>query len=78
MNYYKYAEIEEHFSDFLAEQSAEWIESHKDDIYNHAFNTDYYIIGTWKAEQWLGSSAFEIIRIISDYEKSAFGEVYTD
>tara|TARA_R110000822_G_scaffold277827_3_gene399869 strand:- start:284 stop:613 length:330 start_codon:yes stop_codon:yes gene_type:complete len=78
MNYYKHAEIEEHFSDFLAEQPAEWIDSNIDDMHHHAFNTDYYIIGTWKAEQWLGSRAFEIIGIISDYEKSAFGEVSTD
>ena len=43
------------------------------DVHHQLFNTDYYIIGTYKAEVW-----FEAIREIKEYEKWNFGEVTTD
>lgn len=48
------------------------------DLHNELFNTDYYIIGTYKAKQWLGSDVFEAIDTIKEYEQSNFGEVTTD
>ena len=39
---------------------------------------DYFIIGTYEAEQWLGDRAFQVINIIKDYEQDNFGEVTTD
>ena len=75
---YKYEEIKEHFDDFIKDQSKDWIEEHKDDLHHEVFNTDYYIIGTYKAKQWLSDEAFSIIGIIKDYEKDNFGEVTTD
>ena len=48
---YKHAEIKEHYVDFIDEQDPEWVADNFDDLHDHAFNTDYYIIGTWKAEQ---------------------------
>ena len=75
---YKQAEIREYFNDFINDQDPEWIVAERDDLHEHAFNTDYYIIGTWKAEQWLGSHAFECIGVIRDYEMDNFGEVSTD
>ena len=41
-------------------------------------NNDYFIIGTWKAEQWLGSELFEAVQTIQEYERDNFGETYTD
>ena len=52
--HYKKDEIKEHFDEFLVDQDKEWIEENIDDIHHHAFNTDYYIIGTYEAKQWLG------------------------
>ena len=75
---YKYEEIKEHFVDWMKEQDAEWLKDNKDYWHHHAFNMDYYIIGTYQATQWLGDRAFEVINIIKDYEQSNFGEVYTD
>ncbi len=49
-----------------------------DDLHHHCFNTDYYIIGTYKAKQWLGNEVFNVINIIKNYEKDCFGEVSTD
>ena len=41
-------------------------------------NNDYFIIGTWKAKQWLGDEWFEAVQTIQDYEKDNFGETCTD
>ena len=78
MNYFKYEEIASTFADFIEEQTPEWIDQNIDDIHHHAFNMDYYIIGTWKATQWLEDRVFEVINIVKDYEQDNFGEVSTD
>jgi len=75
---YKKEEIKEYFDDFINDQDAEWIEENKDDLHHHAFNTDYYIIGTYQAKQWLGDMVFDVINFIKDYEQDNFGEVLTD
>jgi len=79
---YKHNEIKEYFINYLTENS-EYINDilNKDDIYDlhhHAFNTDYYIIGTYKATQWLGNEVFNIINFIKEYEINNFGEINTD
>lgn len=49
------------------------------DLHDEVFNADYYIIGTYKAEQALEQyGVFEAIRKIQEYEMDDFGEVYTD
>lgn len=79
---YKYAEIEEHFDDWLAEtmqaQGHDWVKDNLDDLHNECFNTDYYIIGTQQAIDWMGSNAFKIIQFIKEYEEDNFGESNTD
>tara|TARA_R110002073_G_scaffold18158_1_gene67610 strand:- start:419 stop:745 length:327 start_codon:yes stop_codon:yes gene_type:complete len=75
---YKKDEIKEYFDDYINDQDKEWIEDNKDDLHYHAFNTDYYIIGTYKATQWLEDQAFNVIGFIKEYEEFNFGEVLTD
>tara|TARA_R110000822_G_scaffold4830_8_gene20655 strand:- start:536 stop:994 length:459 start_codon:yes stop_codon:yes gene_type:complete len=75
---YKKEEIQNYFNDFIAEEDREWIIENVEDLHHHAFNTDYYIIGTFKATEWLGNQVFEIINFIKDYEQNNFGEVTTD
>jgi len=41
------------------------------------FNADYYIIGTYRAEQWCGEETFDIINAVKGYEQDNFGEVST-
>ena len=50
------------------------------EIHQEVFNTDYFIIGNYQAEQWLinNGGVFAAIETIQDYEKSNFGEVNTD
>ena len=47
----------------------------------YCFNEDYYIIGYYKAKQWLKKhniDTFEAIEIVRDYENDHFGEFNTD
>lgn len=54
-------------------------EGYFEDLHNEAFNTDYYIIGTYEAKQALNQyGAFEAIEEIQEYEKENFGEILTD
>lgn len=50
------------------------------DLHNELFNRDYFIIGNYKAEQFLinGPGIFAAIEEIKEYEQSNFGEVNTD
>jgi hypothetical protein len=87
-DYFKYDEIKSYFNDFLAEDSGidgkrnDFLATHysdfRDDLHYHAFNNDYYIIGTYRAKQWLEDHVFDVINIVKDYEQLNFGEVTTD
>jgi hypothetical protein len=47
-----------------------------EDLFQDLFNTDYYIIGYYQAEQWLKEhdiSIFEGIEFVQDYERDNFG-----
>lgn len=49
------------------------------DLHNEVFNTDYYIIGTYEAEEALRKyNVFDAIDLVQTYEKDNFGEIYTD
>jgi len=50
------------------------------DLHNEIYNTDYFIIGCYQAEQWLlkNYGIFDAIGDIQEYEKDNFGEVNTD
>lgn len=50
------------------------------EIHHEVFNTDYFIIGRYDAEQWLikNGGIFNAIETIKDYEQNQFGEVSTD
>jgi len=50
------------------------------DLHNELFNTDYFIIGYYNAEQWLikNPGIFAAIEEIKEYEQDNFGQVSTD
>ncbi len=75
---YKKDEIQEYFEDYINDCDKEFIEENIEDLHHHAFNTDYYIIGTYKAKEWLGNKTFDVIEHIKEYEMFNFGEVSTD
>jgi hypothetical protein len=49
------------------------------DLHDEVFNTDYYIIGTYRAKEALREyDVFDAIWKVQAYEKNLFGETYTD
>ena len=49
------------------------------DLHHYLLNENYFIIGYYKAEQWLKKdSIFNAIEAIKEYEESNFGKVSTD
>lgn len=75
---YKLNEIKEYFNDFINEQDKDWIKENIDDLHYYAFNQDYYIIGNYQAQKWLGDEVFNIINLIKEFEMDNFGSVNTD
>ena len=77
---YKYQEIKEYFEDFINENEEQIKEDNNfyEELHHECFNTDYYIIGTYKATKWLGEEVFNVIEYIKEYENNNFGEVTTD
>ena len=76
---FKREEIKEYFDDFIKENSNslndnDFIEN----LHHNCFNTDYFIIGIYKATQWLEDQTFNVINFIKEYENDYFGEVATD
>ena len=77
---YKKQEIKEYLEDSLKDyDKSKIIELVKEgELHHEIFNTDYYIIGTYKAKKWCKDNVFNIIEEIKEYEQSNFGEVTTD
>ena len=49
------------------------------ELHHEVFNTNYYIIGTWKAKEALMEyDVWDAIEKVQAYEKDNFGEIYTD
>ena len=79
--YYKQDEIKEYAIEQIKESlkyDVDYLDNDFSDIHHDLFNTDYYIIGTYKAKKWLGDMAFDVIGDIKEYEENEFGELYTD
>ena len=63
---------------YILENIDYWKGSEPEDLHHNLFNTDYYIIGRYKAERWCKNNTFAIIETIKEYEQDNFGEVTTD
>jgi GDP-D-mannose dehydratase len=48
------------------------------DLHHYLLNESYFIIGTYKAKQWLGDETFDAIQKIKEYEQDNFGECNTE
>ena len=53
---------------------------YSDELHHELFNTDYFIVGYYEAEQWLKANVgiFQAINDVVEYEKQNFGENMTD
>jgi len=78
------ADVRDHLADKWDEltiyERAEYISGVKEwgVFHDSVFNYDFYIIGTWKATEWLGSCVFEVVEIIREFEEDTCGVVTTD
>jgi len=74
-------ELKQDVRDYIIDQlsSDVGLDQHISDLHHYLLNEDYFIIGYYKAEQWLKKdSIFNAIETIKEYEQSNFGEVTTD
>ena len=74
-------ELKEDVKNYIIDQLNDdvGLNQHISDLHHYVLNEDYFIIGSWRAEQWLNKdSIFNAIETIKDYEQSNFGEVSTD
>jgi hypothetical protein len=81
---YKYLEIEDYFNDWLEENDLtvkQAYEQYGVDLFDFVFNQDYFIIGYYKAEQWLvddgRNRSFQVLNYVTNQEQEHFGEVST-
>ena len=83
---FKREEIKEYFNDWIKENDEDiypdkfgyYNQNSREDLHCNCFNTDYFIIGTYKASQFMEDQIFNIINFIKEYENDNFGEVNTD
>jgi len=68
--------VREYILDRLDEGVGE--EQHACDLHYCLVNEDYFIVGTWQAEQFLGDAVWDAIRMIKDWEEDTCGECTTD
>lgn len=73
-------ETKQELIDLIIEELEGGYDDYVCDLHNRVFNEDYFIIGTYKAEEWLKANygVFTAISTIKEYEQDNFGEVSTD
>tara|TARA_R100001163_G_scaffold34369_1_gene26526 strand:+ start:2063 stop:2440 length:378 start_codon:yes stop_codon:yes gene_type:complete len=72
----KEQKVREYILDRLEEGVGE--DQYACDLHHYLVNEDYFIVGTWQAEQFLGDAVWDAIRMIQEYEKENFGECTID
>ena len=74
-------ELKQDVKDYIIDQlsSDVGLDQNISDLHHYLLNEDYFIIGYYKAEQWLKKdSIFNAIDKIKEYEQDNFGQVSTD
>ena len=74
-------ELKQDVKDYIIQQLNDdvGLDQHISDLHHYLLNEDYFIIGYYKAEQWLKKdSILNAIETIKEYEESNFGKVSTD
>ena len=77
----KMNELKQDVKDYIIDQLTDnvGLDQYIGDLHHYLLNEDYFIIGYYKAEQWLKKdSIFNAIETIKEYEQDNFGQVSTD
>ena len=66
--------------EYILDRLEEGIGEDQDACYLHHYlvNEDYFIIGTWQAEQFLSDAVWDAIRMIKEHVEEHWGECITD
>lgn len=79
MNNEKHNSMREEAVEAIIEALEDGFDGYYCDLHNEVFNTDYYIIGTYKAKEALREyDVFDAIEKVMEYENDNFGEVTTE
>jgi len=74
-------ELKEDVKNYIIDQLKDnvGLDQYIGDLHHYLLNEDYFIIGYYRAEEWLKKdSIFNAIDKIKEYEQNNFGEVTTD
>ena len=63
--------------DQLEELKTSLIGQYVADLHHYLFNENYFIIGTYKAKQWLKNDYVSAATTVQDYEQFNFGDIST-
>ena len=80
IEYYKYDEIKNELLDYVENNNLTLSEAlQDDDLHYKVYNSDYFIIGYYNAEQWLIKNdrnyTFEVLGYVQEQEEIALGTI---
>lgn len=80
IQYYKYDEIKNELLDYVENNNLTLSEAlQDDDLHFKVYNSDYFIIGYYNAEQWLikddRNYTFEVLGYVQEQEEIALGTI---
>ena len=80
IQYYKYDEIKNELLDYVENNNLTLSEAlQDDDLHYKVYNSDYFVIGYYNAEQWLIKNdrnyTFEVLGYVQEQEEIALGTI---
>ena len=80
IGYYKYDEIKTELLDYVENNNLTLSEAlQDDDLHFNVYNSDYFIIGYYNAEQWLikdnRNYTFEVLGYVQEQEENELGTI---
>lgn len=80
IEYYKYDEIKNELLDYVENNNLTLSKAlQDDDLHFNVYNSDYFIVGYYNAEQWLTKDdrnyTFEVLGYVQEQEENEFGTI---
>tara|TARA_B100000902_G_C27292601_1_gene908039 strand:+ start:718 stop:1068 length:351 start_codon:yes stop_codon:yes gene_type:complete len=80
IQYYKYDQIKNELLDYIENNNLTLSEAlQDDDLHYKVYNSDYFVIGYYNAEQWLikedRNYTFEVLGYVQEQEETALGSI---
>lgn len=74
-----YKELEEEVKSVIEAEIENYEGNTLESFHQDQFNSEYYIIGTYQAKEWLTKmGVFNCIDIVQEWERNVFGELQSD